>query len=110
MIRFGVLGTLSRYSLYSITLTPQYRYALYSGLSPGFQKYLEGLEAVHTAADQANGSRAAGLHVRRKEIDSIHPVVRVNPATGWKSVYVNPGQIPFVTLHFTQMILTVFSH
>lgn len=66
-------------------------YALYSSLSPGFQTYLEGLTAVHSAAAQAAGSRAAGLHVRRHEIDTIHPVVRVHPVTGWKSVYVNPG-------------------
>ncbi|KAF8522539.1 hypothetical protein JB92DRAFT_2785388 [Gautieria morchelliformis] len=66
-------------------------YALYSSLSPGFQKYLEGLSAVHSAAAQAQGSRAAGCHVRRQEIETVHPVVRVHPVTGWKSVYVNPG-------------------
>ncbi|KAJ6623955.1 hypothetical protein B0H10DRAFT_2162282 [Mycena sp. CBHHK59/15] len=48
-------------------------YALYSSFSPGFQKYLEGLTAVHSA------------------IETIHPVVRVHPATGYKSIYVNPG-------------------
>ncbi|EIN10030.1 alpha-ketoglutarate-dependent sulfonate dioxygenase [Punctularia strigosozonata HHB-11173 SS5] len=66
-------------------------YALYSSLSPGFQKYLEGLTAVHSAVAQADGARAAGLPVRREPIESVHPVVRVHPATGWKSVYVNPG-------------------
>ncbi|KAJ6576676.1 hypothetical protein DFH09DRAFT_1149990 [Mycena vulgaris] len=66
-------------------------YALYSSFSPGFQKYLEGLSAVHSAVAQAEGARAAGLPVRRQEIETIHPVVRVHPATGFKSVYVNPG-------------------
>ncbi|KAH9928390.1 alpha-ketoglutarate-dependent sulfonate dioxygenase [Fomitopsis serialis] len=66
-------------------------YALYSSFSPGFQKYLEGLYAVHSGVAQADGSRAAGKTVRREPVESIHPVVRVNPATGWKSVYVNPG-------------------
>ncbi|TDL20772.1 TauD-domain-containing protein [Rickenella mellea] len=66
-------------------------YALYSSLSPGFQKYLEGLTAVHSAVAQAQGARAGGTHVRRQEIETVHPVVRVHPATGWKSVYVNPG-------------------
>ncbi|KAJ7650086.1 hypothetical protein FB45DRAFT_974154 [Roridomyces roridus] len=66
-------------------------YALYSSFSPGFQKYLEGLSAVHSAVAQAEGARAAGLHVRREPIETIHPVVRVHPATGWKSIYVNPG-------------------
>jgi sulfonate dioxygenase len=66
-------------------------YALYSSLSPGLQIYLEGLRAVHSAVAQADGSRAAGLPVRREPIETVHPVVRVHPATGWKSVYVNPG-------------------
>lgn len=68
-----------------------HRYALYSGLSPGFQTYLEGLKAVHSGVAQAEGARAAGLPVRRQEIETVHPLVRVHPATGWKSVFVNPG-------------------
>ncbi|KAG2109089.1 hypothetical protein BD769DRAFT_1630488 [Suillus cothurnatus] len=74
-------------------------YALYSSLSPGMQAYLEGLTALHSAVAQADGSRAAGLHVRREPVENIHPVVRVHPVTGWKSVYVNPG--------FTRRILGV---
>ncbi|KAL1674026.1 hypothetical protein EV122DRAFT_269892 [Schizophyllum commune] len=66
-------------------------YAVYSSLSPGFQKYLEGLTALHSAVAQADGARAAGLPVRRDPIETIHPVVRVHPVTGWKSVYVNHG-------------------
>ncbi|KIJ62882.1 hypothetical protein HYDPIDRAFT_93514 [Hydnomerulius pinastri MD-312] len=66
-------------------------YALYSSLSPGMQTYLEGLTALHSGVAQAEGSRAAGLHVRREAIETVHPVVRVHPVTGWKSVYVNPG-------------------
>ncbi|PPQ75251.1 hypothetical protein CVT24_007429 [Panaeolus cyanescens] len=66
-------------------------YALYSSLSPAMQQYLEGLTAVHSAVAQAEGNRAAGLPVRRQEIETIHPLVRVHPATGWKAVYVNPG-------------------
>jgi len=68
-------------------------YALYSSLSPHFQKYLESLCAVHSGSAQASVSlsRAAGTHVRRHEPDTVHPVVRVHPVTGWKSVFVNPG-------------------
>ncbi|KAI6025683.1 alpha-ketoglutarate-dependent sulfonate dioxygenase [Pisolithus orientalis] len=51
-------------------------YALYSSLSPGFQKYLEGLAALHSAVAQAEGARAQGLHVRREPVENIHPVVR----------------------------------
>ncbi|KAL6301382.1 alpha-ketoglutarate-dependent sulfonate dioxygenase [Sparassis latifolia] len=66
-------------------------YALYSYFSPAFQKYLESLSAVHSGVAQAEGNRAAGLPVRREPVESIHPVVRVHPTTGWKSIYVNPG-------------------
>ncbi|KAI0684442.1 hypothetical protein BC835DRAFT_637029 [Cytidiella melzeri] len=66
-------------------------YALYSSFSPPFQKYLESLYAVHSAVAQADGARAAGHTVRREAVETIHPVVRVHPATGWKSIYVNPG-------------------
>lgn len=91
-IRSGALGTSEIYQLATPYSFPFDSYALYSGLSPGFQKYLEGLQAVHSAAAQAQGSRAAGLPVRRHEVESIHPLVRVHPATGWKAVYVNPGE------------------
>jgi sulfonate dioxygenase len=66
-------------------------YALYSSLSPGLQTYLEGLTAIHSGVAQAEGNRAAGLPVRREPVETVHPLVRVHPATGWKSVYVNPG-------------------
>jgi hypothetical protein len=83
-----------------------YRYALYSGLSPGFQKYLEGLTALHSAVEQAEGARAAGLPVRRHEIQTVHPVVRVHPVTGWKTVFVNPGMLsPPLPLSNIQMRL-----
>ena len=66
-------------------------YALYSSLSPGFQTYLESLSAVHSSTERAERARAAGSHVRREPIETVHPVVRVHPATGWKSVYVDPS-------------------
>ena len=47
---------------------------------------------MHSAVAQAEGNRAAGLPVRRTEIETIHPIIRVHPTTGWKSVYVNPGK------------------
>lgn len=93
MIPYGLQGMHLLFLLGCRNLIPRIgrSYALYSGLSPGFQKYLEGLKAVHSAVAQADGARAAGLPVRREAIETVHPVVRVNPATGWKSVYVNPG-------------------
>lgn len=55
---------------------------------------MEGLEALHSARIQADGSVALGRTVRRKPVITKHPLVRVNPVTGWKSVFFNPG---FVT-------------
>ncbi|KAL7422415.1 hypothetical protein Q5752_003061 [Cryptotrichosporon argae] len=69
-------------------------YALYSSLSKPFQLYLDSLYAIHTGHNQA-ASRAATVAVpRRAPIETVHPVVRVHPVTGIKSVFVNPG---FVT-------------
>jgi len=65
-------------------------YALFSSFSPAFQKYLETLSALHTSGDQIAEMRAAGRSVRRPKTDTIHPVIRVHPATGYKSVFVNP--------------------
>lgn len=56
------------------------------------QTYLEGLSAVHSGVAQAEGTRASGKKVRRAEVETIHPMVRVHPVTGWKSVFVNPGE------------------
>ncbi|KIY01872.1 uncharacterized protein Z520_02010 [Fonsecaea multimorphosa CBS 102226] len=70
------------------------QYAIYDVLSAPMQKYLESLTALHSADEQAEGSRAAGRPVRRDPITTEHPLVRVNPVTGWKSLFFNPG---FVT-------------
>lgn len=70
------------------------QYAVYDLLSPGMQKYLEGLEALHSAQIQADGSISLGRPVRRDPVISKHPLIRTNPVTGWKSVFFNPG---FVT-------------
>lgn len=69
-------------------------YNVYSSLSKPYQKYLESLYAIHSGFNQA-ASRSAAINVPRREpIETIHPVVRVHPVTGLKSVFVNPG---FVT-------------
>ena len=58
------------------------------------QTYLEGLEALHSAQIQADGSVALGRTVRREPVTTKHPLIRTHPVTGWKSVFFNPG---FVT-------------
>ncbi|CAO3685042.1 unnamed protein product [Umbelopsis vinacea] len=66
-------------------------YAAYDKLSPAFQKFIEGLEAVHSGLDQSNAAARAGHTVRRTPIETVHPVVRTHPVTGWKSLFVQPG-------------------
>ncbi|KAG8941193.1 hypothetical protein FRC03_004766 [Tulasnella sp. 419] len=62
---------------------------LYSNLSPAFRDYLEKLEAVHDIETQAMGAVMMGWPLRRDPIKTIHPLVRVHPVTGWKSIFVN---------------------
>jgi len=67
------------------------RYALYSSLSRPYQKYLESLYAVHTGFNQSLSRTGEVKIPRRQPIETIHPVVRVHPVTGWKAIFVNPG-------------------
>ena len=52
------------------------QYAVYDLLSPGMQRYLEGLEALHSAQIQADGSKALGRTVRREPVVTKHPLIR----------------------------------
>ncbi|KHC56112.1 hypothetical protein MEW_01118 [Candida albicans P60002] len=61
----------------------------YNRLSPAFQKRLEGLHVLHTSEDQAANSAHQGGVERRKAVLNIHPLVRLDPVTGEKSLYVN---------------------
>ncbi|KAI9283274.1 hypothetical protein BY458DRAFT_486112 [Sporodiniella umbellata] len=66
-------------------------YTAYDRLSPAFQKFLEGLQAVHSGQKQVDRAKKGGFNPRRQNWESIHPVVRTHPVTGWKSLYVQPG-------------------
>ncbi|KAF5023624.1 hypothetical protein F66182_4326 [Fusarium sp. NRRL 66182] len=72
-------------------------YDVYDHLSPKYQKFLQGLTATFA---QPNFNRIAenhGFELYEKprgsplnvgpELKAIHPVVRTNPVTGWKSVF-----------------------
>ncbi|KAG2735783.1 hypothetical protein G9P44_001997 [Scheffersomyces stipitis] len=61
----------------------------YNRLSPAFQKRLAGLHVLHTSEDQASNSRGQGGIERRKPVSNIHPLVRIHPVTGAKSLFVN---------------------
>lgn len=60
-------------------------YGAYDKLSPAFRARIDGLEVVfesyHTYADLTSGEQ---VHVER-----VHPLVRVHPVTGWKSLFLN---------------------
>ncbi|KAG6010349.1 hypothetical protein E4U21_006913 [Claviceps maximensis] len=62
----------------------------YDRLSPVFRTLLDGLQAIHTSTDQAARAIAGGGYVRREPVDTMHPVVRTNPRTGRKALFVNP--------------------
>ncbi|TYJ58196.1 hypothetical protein B9479_001020 [Cryptococcus floricola] len=84
-------------------------YEAYSRLSPDFAKFLEGKEAFHEAGFFNQSAKSFGIELRTGErgsplnqgpaLSAIHPVIRVNPVTGWKGVFVNQG--------FTRRILGV---
>ena len=50
---------------------------------------MEGLHVLHTSEDQAANSAHQGGVERRKAVSNIHPLVRLDPVTGDKSLYVN---------------------
>jgi taurine dioxygenase len=66
----------------------------FESLSPAMQEYCIGLQAIHTEAliadrydpDVLDSHRDTGIGTR----ETVHPVVRVHPETGRRSLYVNP--------------------
>ncbi|OWZ68695.1 hypothetical protein AYX14_05419 [Cryptococcus neoformans] len=84
-------------------------YEAYSRLSPDFAKFLEGKEAFHEATFFSKAAEQYGIELRTGKrgsplnegpsLSAIHPVIRVNPVTGWKGLFVNQG--------FTRRILGV---
>jgi alpha-ketoglutarate-dependent taurine dioxygenase len=84
-------------------------YEVYSRLSPTLREFLEGKEALHEAKFFHAAAKAYGHEIRTGErgnpdntgdqLAAVHPIIRTNPVTGWKSVFVNPG--------FTRRILGV---
>lgn len=84
-------------------------YEAYARLSPALRAFLEDKRAVHEAKFFERAAARQGHSLRGEvrghplnsgaELSAAHPVIRVNPVTGWKGVYVNPA--------FTRRILGV---
>ncbi|KAB8074197.1 hypothetical protein BDV29DRAFT_191104 [Aspergillus leporis] len=93
-------------------------YEIYDRLSPEMAEFLERLTATHDATFFHDEARRLGNPLRKgirgsplnsgEELTAIHPVIRTNPVTGWKSVYVNKGftrRINGVTKDESDMLL-----
>ncbi|KAJ3378665.1 hypothetical protein HDU84_007397 [Entophlyctis sp. JEL0112] len=76
-------------------------YEVYDRLSPAFAAFLEGLTATHEGSGFLQleklgltsineGPRGAPENEGRG-LRAVHPVIRTNPVTGWKGVFVNGG-------------------
>lgn len=63
-------------------------YAAYDALSDHWKRFIDPLEAVHSAAARHGGEFGA-THVEHPQ--NVHPVVRSHPETGRKALYVNQG-------------------
>jgi len=76
-------------------------YEIYDRLSPAMAAFLETLTAVHDAKFFHEEAARLGNPLRTiprgsplnqgSALEAVHPVIRTNPVTGWKSVFVNRG-------------------
>ncbi|KAJ3053032.1 hypothetical protein HK097_005203 [Rhizophlyctis rosea] len=73
-------------------------YEVYDRLSKPYRKFLESLTATHQANNFHETAKKHNFKLRDPRgspdnsdltFEAVHPVVRTNPVTGWKSVYVN---------------------
>ena len=93
-------------------------YETYDRLSPAMQVFLEGLTATHDAKFFLEEAERLGNPLRKgirgnplnhgDSLTAVHPIIRTNPVTGWKSVFVNKGftrRINGVTRDESDMLL-----
>jgi len=74
-------------------------YEAYDRLTPAYQRFVESLTATHSGNGFHDRAKVLGIeifedergHPRNKGYDltTVHPVVRTNPVTGWKGLFVN---------------------
>lgn len=58
-------------------------------LSPAFQNMISDLKVIHTSKKMIDHVKGVAGFVRRNPIESVHPLVRVHPVTGEKSIWIN---------------------
>ncbi|KAJ6558282.1 hypothetical protein B0H19DRAFT_1150666 [Mycena capillaripes] len=75
-------------------------YEAYDKLSPAYQKFLEGLTAVHDGSGFVKYAKELGLPINEprgspentgQDLQAVHPVIRTHPVTGFKTLFVNRG-------------------
>ena len=76
-------------------------YQMYDNLSPAMRTFLENLTATHDANFFHEDASRLGHTIQSRirgsplntstDLRATHPVIRTNPVTGWKSVFVNRG-------------------
>jgi len=96
-------------------------YEAYDRLSVPYRKFLEGLTAVHSAQRFKTVAARHGRSIRTEQrgapdnvgdaLRAVHPVIRTNPITGWKGLFVNkeyvtPTQVG-ANVRFTKRIREV---
>ncbi|CAK4002159.1 taurine dioxygenase family [Lecanosticta acicola] len=74
-------------------------YEIYDRFSPAYRKFLEGLTATFSGDGFINAAKADPENIKIYEqprgspnnvgpaLTAVHPVVRTNPVTGWKSLF-----------------------
>lgn len=72
-------------------------YEIYDRISPPVQKFLEGLSCTFARPDFNAAAERSNIQIYSKPrgspenigeaLSAVHPVIRTNPVTGWKSVY-----------------------
>ncbi|WWC69056.1 uncharacterized protein I206_102992 [Kwoniella pini CBS 10737] len=98
-------------------------YEAYDRLSPAYKTLLEGLTATHTGQGFIDIAKRNNVTFREprgapenvgQSLSTIHPVIRTNPVTGWKGLFVNRGftkRINELTQHESDNLLDfLFEH
>jgi alpha-ketoglutarate-dependent taurine dioxygenase len=78
-------------------------YEIYDRISPPYQKFLESLTVTFAQPGFISAAARGGFELydkergspenTGKELTAVHPVVRTNPVTGWKSVFPVGGHV-----------------